>query len=232
MEKAVLVILPILALLVDVAALMNRLPQNAAVIVSTLALIAMVFIAYRVSFRGPDIRLELMPTNGFVHYPSSGYSNGMPSTWNIAVRLLGTNDSPKTGYLTEFAVDTATLKHGSRAPSAFSVGFSTLESQAPIGPAHIIPLSLPVALQPRASVSLLFRATLTFISGPADLAADLRDVSGFTVTYRYRSGKASKPKERKGTVSVSYGQLRDGVRSYWSGASQYAEWVQRLERGL
>ena len=227
MEKTVLIILPILALLVAIAALMNRLPQNAAVIVPALALLAMVFIAFRTSFRGPKVRLEPMPVNGFKHYVLSGYSNGMPSTWNIDVRLLGTNDSPRTGYLTSFVVDAASLEHTPRKPTAFNIDFSGLESH--VSHATTLPVSLPATFQPRASQDLLFRATLTFTSGPGNLADDLREMSSFTVTYRYRAGKPGKPIERKGTVSVSYGQLRDGVRSYWGGAPQYAQWVRRLE---
>jgi hypothetical protein len=226
-EKAVLILLPIVAFLVVIAALMNRLPQNAAVIVPALALSAMVFIAYRTSFRGPKVRLEPMPVNGFKHYLSSGYSNGMPSTWSINVRLLGTNDSPRTGYLTSFVVDTLTLGHTPRKPVAFDIGFSELQYQATVS--TTLPVSLPVTFQARASHDLLFRAALTFTSGPDDLAADLREVSSFTVTYRYRAGKLGNSTERKGSVTVNYGQLRDGVRSYWSGAPQYAQWVRRLD---
>lgn len=229
MEKAGLIILPVLALLVLIAALMNRLPPNAAVIGPALALLGMVFIAYRTSLRGPQVRLEPMPVDGFKHSVPGGYSNGMPSTWQIAVRLLATNDSPQTGYLTRFAVDIGDLEHHSRKPGAFSITFSGLESR--VSSSTTLPATLPVILQPRASQDLLFRANLTFNSGPADLANDLRELCGFRVSYRYSVGKVGKEKQRAGTVTVSYDQLRKGVRSYWSGAPQYAQWVNQLDAG-
>ncbi len=178
---------------------------------------------------GNDLELVPVRDGGVKNYLTSGYSAGMPSTWNIVVRLIALNDGARPGILSHFQVDAESINHLPRPPRAFQLTFSGLE-RAGGNPDRAVPVTLPLLLASKAREPLECRAILHFLTtDPDQLADDLREVSGFRVKLRYWSGTESRPtKERSLTLQLTYDHVRKGVRSYWSGVTQFAPFVKRL----
>lgn len=218
------------AALVIVAALLNMVPSTAAHLVALASLLFAAGSTYLVSFRGPDIRLIPVRDGGVTNYLASGYSAGMPSTWNIVARFIAANDGARPGILSRFEVDAHSIEHLPRQSQAFEVTFSTLETAAG-GPDHAAPVTLPLLLGSKARCTVECRAILHFTTAdPNALADDLREVSGFRVKFSYWSGTEGRPtKKRSGRLHLTYHVLRQGVRDYWSGVPHFLPLVTRLE---
>jgi len=219
-----------LAVLVIVAALLNVVPSTAALLVALAGLAFTAGTSYLVSFRGPEIKLVHIRDG--VTNVTSGYAAGMPSTWNVVVRLIAVNDGARPGILSRFQIDALEVEHLPRPPRAFQVTFSGLE-RAGGSPDRAVPLSLPLLLASKARERVECRAVLSFLTAdPNVLADDLREVSAFRVKFRYWSGTESRStKERSGNLHLTYDELRRGLRSYWAGAPQFAQLVRRLDTG-
>lgn len=231
--KLVLATVCVVTLGVAAAALFDVLPARAAILLSALGTLVAVSASYITTFRGPEIKLQLAPAAPFDHRLTSGYSNGLPSTWNIAVNLLASNDGPRPGALTGFAVDG--LEHLPREPKAFTMSFTSLEwKKAPDRQqGYSFPLPLPLILAAQAREKVLFRAVLTFTGDPVALADDLRELRGARVRFDYTAGTENAPKRRTGEVELTYDKVRAGVRAYWAGAPSgiFRDYLQRLDRG-
>lgn len=178
-----------LAALVIVAAAFNIVPPTASLLISVAALLLSASVSYLTSFRGPDIRLLLAPAHAFDNSMVSGYSAGMPSTWNITVNLLAVNDGPRPGMLVRFEVDADSVEYCPRKPTAFTVTFSGLEWKKAPHPSAVsssFTLPLPLPLQALAREPASFRAMLTFSTADSGiLADDLREIRGLRVKYRF-----------------------------------------------
>lgn len=231
--KLLLLFVVAVVVLVAAAALLGVLPATAAVLISLTGTLVATSVAYLAVFRGPEIRLRLAPAQAFENWLTSGYSAGMPSTWNLATNLLALNDGARTGVVTRFGVDTDRVTHLPKPPRAFDVSFSELERKtAPDNRVHgySFDVPLPLLLPPQGREKVLFRTTLSFTTAdPSLLADDLREINGLRVTFRYWAGTEDAPKERREDVELSYDELRKGVRAYWADVQQYHHYVRRLD---
>ncbi len=228
--KFVLLAVCVITLVVVAGTLADVLSPRTAVLVTALGVIVNASISYINTLRGPEIRLKLAPATPFEHTLVSGYSNGLPSTSNIAVKLLASNDGPRPGALTGFGVDY--VEYLPREPKAFTITFTSLEWTKPPHPpvlAYSYPLPLPLLLPPQVREMVLFRALLTFTGNPSVLADDLRKLHGAKVRFHYMAGIEDAPKRRTGEVELTYGEVRKGVRAYWQGVQQYHAYVKQLD---
>jgi hypothetical protein len=227
--KSLLVVVCAVILLVTGGAFFEVLPARAAVLLSALSALLAVALAYITNFRGPEICLKLAPAVPFAHMLVSGYSNGLPSTWNIVVNLLASNDGPRPGALTGFGVDR--VEYVPHELKAFTITFTSLEWQK--APAHMSAYSyvlpLPLLLPPQAREKVLFRAMLTFTGDPPTLADDLRELHGAKVRFHYTAGTEDAPNRRTGEVELTCDEVRTGVRAYWQGVQQYQPYVKQLD---
>ncbi len=228
--KLVLATVCAVTLGVAAAALLDVLPARVAILLSALGTLVAASISYLTTFSGPEIKLRLAPAAPFDHRLTSGYSNGLPSTWNIVVNLLVSNDGPRPGVLTDFSVDD--VEHLPRAPKAFTVSVTSLEwRRAPDRhqQAYSFPVPLPLLLEPQAREKVLFRVMLTFAGDPVALADDLRELRGARVRFHYTAGTEDAPKRGNGEVELTYDEVRKSVRSYWAEVQQYHGYVRRLD---
>lgn len=228
--KLVLVTVCVVTLGVAAAALFDVLPVRAAILLAVLGTLVAASTSHLSTFRGPEVKLRLAPAAPFDHRLSSGYSNGLPSTWSIVVNLLASNDGPRPGVLAGFSVDG--VDHLPRPPKAFTMSFTPLEwKKAPDDRQHgySFNVPLPLLLGPQAREKVLFRAMLTFTGDPLSLADDLCELRGARVRFHYTAGTEDAPKRRTGDIDLMYDEVRKGVRAYWAGAQQYHGFVRRLE---
>lgn len=231
--RLVLATVCFLAVVVVCGALWGIVPATAALLISLLGVIISSTIAYLTSFRGPEIKLQLSPEHAFENQLVSGYAAGMPSTWSIVTNLIAVNDSPRPGILSRFGIDEDAVEYVPKRANSFEVRFSGLEWKKPANPnmqGSSFPVPLPLLLTGQAREKVSFRAMLQFVTNdPGVLADDLRAVKGLRVKYRYWAGSEERPRERTGSVELSYEEVRRGVRSYWLSVKQFAELAKRLD---
>ena len=196
-----------------------------AVLVGLASLVLAAAVAYVNLLRPPQIRLRATPVAPRPAVTGGGYSNGVPlGSFDLIYGLIARNDGARPGILNTFSVDVDTVSYHPRKPAAFAVSFSGLEwEQVPVtsrGPVvdPLHPVHFPVLLAASGREKVWFRARLSGFSAPAELAKDLQDLRGFTVTYHYEAGSETKPKRYRGTADFEYVELKNSLRALWQGS--------------